>query len=623
MGRWGDGEMGRWGVKELIAQLLPITHYPLLITEIVIFIPILGLISKDYFSIGVMNDLQQHFLQQGYQVYRTLDRYGETDRTAYFGVAVKTKQPVIIEEFSCSKYAGEVAQTNQEQIQVLLELIHPRIGRFLESFETSTSICLVQEYKKATPLSHYQGMTPDKLKYIAAEVLDILIDLQNETPAIVHRNIRPENIWIDDRERVYLVGFDLSHEPQNTTLAYTKITNVFQPREQIANRSLNKATDLYALGVSIISLLTHTETAKLNKLINSSGDLYFRQYVPKDVSLDFVAWIEKLTHSKIIERYGDAEDALKALNNIEIERQAEAKLDTEELNLKAKFLGEHLIETVKINNFVLETTLIGHWEVAPNSGDTKNSHNHLNNWISINPYQFQGNRIKCDIEIDTGKLMASQTYERQLLLKTNSNQDIQTINLTISTPSLQLSKPPYTSLSIIIATAIACIGVATFLVPVTDVLGMLGTMLGILAGFMNGSFIGWNEVELFKFSSRGTLVLTLLIVVIGFLLDFAMVGSFLSGSVAGFIVGCVAGTVLRSHIAQRYSTLFGQILALFAVVFGAGIGMSLHQGISNQFVIMLLATGGVSLLTTIIWLLNKNRKILAAYNKRKSSLAQP
>ena len=184
-----------------------------------------------------MNDLQQDFSQYGYQIHRTLDRGDETHRAAYLAVGVETKEPVIVEEFSYLKYAGEVAQINQEQIQALLELIHPRIGRFLEVFETSTSICLVQEYKKATPLSHIKNITSDRLKYIATEVLDILVDLQNENPAIVHRNIRPENIWINSQNRVYLVGFDLTRESQNTTLAYTGVPNVFQPREQKIGRA--------------------------------------------------------------------------------------------------------------------------------------------------------------------------------------------------------------------------------------------------------------------------------------------------------------------------------------------------------------------------------------------------
>ncbi|MEM7726144.1 MAG: protein kinase [Cyanobacteria bacterium P01_A01_bin.45] len=570
-----------------------------------------------------MNDLQQDFSQYGYQIHRTLDRGDETHRAAYLAVGVETKEPVIVEEFSYLKYAGEVAQINQEQIQALLELIHPRIGRFLEVFETSTSICLVQEYKKATPLSHIKNITSDRLKYIATEVLDILVDLQNENPAIVHRNIRPENIWINSQNRVYLVGFDLTRESQNTTLAYTGVPNVFQPREQIANRSLNKATDLYALGVSIISLLTETESTKLHKFINTTGDINFRKYVSEDVSLYFVNWLEKLTHSKAIERYEDAEEALKALNSIDTQRQPEAKLDTQEVNLEAKFLGEHLIDTVKINNFVPETTLQGYWEIQPHPGDMKNSSNSLNNWINIKPRKFEGNRIRCEINIDTGKLMASQTYHRQLLLKTNSDRDIQTINLTISTPSLQISKPPYTSIAIIIGTAIASIGITTYMLPVTDTWGILGTVLGLLAGLLNGSLIGWNETELFKFSSRATLVLTLVVTVTGFLLNFDMVAGFLGGSTAGFLVGCVAGTVLRNHLSQRFSMIFAQVLAFFAVLFGAGIGVSLHKGILHLLAILPLVGGGVSLLAIIFWLLNKNRKVLAQYNKLKPSLVKP
>ena len=150
-----------------------------------------------------MNNGNHDFLAQGYEVHRSLDRFGEQDRVAYLAVMVKNKQPVILEEF-------QYKELNIDEIKALCQLKHPGIPQFLDSFETERGICLVQEYKKASPIYHLSNISPEAFKYIAKSILDILIYLQNQSPVVIHQNLRPENIWFDNQRQIHLVGFGLS-----------------------------------------------------------------------------------------------------------------------------------------------------------------------------------------------------------------------------------------------------------------------------------------------------------------------------------------------------------------------------------------------------------------------------
>ncbi|MEM6404441.1 MAG: protein kinase, partial [Cyanobacteria bacterium P01_D01_bin.116] len=215
-----------------------------------------------------MNNGNHDFLAQGYEVHRSLDRFGEQDRAAYLAVMVKNKQPVILEEF-------QYKEPNIDEIKALCQLKHPGIPQFLESFETERGICLVQEYKKASPIYHLSNISPEAFKYIAKSILDILIYLQNQSPVVIHQNLRPENIWFDNQRQIHLVGFALSRKAKG--IAHSGGTKTFKGREQLANRPLSKATDLYGLGVSLICLLTGTKPTEIDDLVNQSGGITFER----------------------------------------------------------------------------------------------------------------------------------------------------------------------------------------------------------------------------------------------------------------------------------------------------------------------------------------------------------
>ena len=83
----------------------------------------------------------------------------------------------------------------------------------------------------------------------------------------------------------------------------------YAPMEQFGGRSV-PASDLYALGATLIHLVTGTAPADLPQ---KSLRIQFQEQV--SLSKDFVSWLEGLTEPDIEQRFSTANQALATLNN--------------------------------------------------------------------------------------------------------------------------------------------------------------------------------------------------------------------------------------------------------------------------------------------------------------------
>ena len=149
-------------------------------------------------------------------------------------------------------------QAYEDEIQVLQTLDHPGVPRYLDSFETHEGFCMVQEYKAAASLAEPRRWQPQDIKEIALKSLDILVYLQSQRRPVIHRDVKPENVLVDDTLQVYLVDFGFASigSGKVSVSSLVKGTLGFMPPEQLFNHQLTKASDLYGLGVTLICLLT-------------------------------------------------------------------------------------------------------------------------------------------------------------------------------------------------------------------------------------------------------------------------------------------------------------------------------------------------------------------------------
>ncbi len=257
------------------------------------------------------------FSSHGYKVERELGKNLTGGRVTYLAKDINTRQTVVIKQFQFAQAMGTWRDYDaiHQEIEVLQRLNHPSIPCYLNSFDTSTGFCLVQEYKNAPSLAKYGSFNSEGIQQIAIQCLEILVYLQRQQPYIIHRDIKPENILLSQDKKVYLVDFGLAKLGEGEVAStIAKGTFGFMPPEQIHQRQLTKGTDLYSLGATLICLLTGTESINIGDLIDDNERIQFKSKLPK-LSSAFVKWLEKMVERKLDKRFENAEIALKALHS--------------------------------------------------------------------------------------------------------------------------------------------------------------------------------------------------------------------------------------------------------------------------------------------------------------------
>jgi serine/threonine protein kinase len=264
------------------------------------------------------------FSTLGYQVIRELGHNYVGGRITYLATDIRIQQSVVVKQFHFAKFSSDWSgfKAYEREIQVLQGLNHPGIPRYLDSFETPDGLCMVQEYKNAQSLAVPRSFDPDEIKQIAASILEILVYLQNRIPSVIHRDIKPENILVDEQLNVYLVDFGFARigggEVAMSSVALGTLG--FMPPEQLYNRQLTEATDLYSLGMTLICLLTGTKSTAIDALIDEDNRINFKPLVSK-LSFRFIDWLEKLVQPNPKNRYANAAAALEALKPIYLNRR--------------------------------------------------------------------------------------------------------------------------------------------------------------------------------------------------------------------------------------------------------------------------------------------------------------
>ncbi|HEY9649725.1 MAG TPA: serine/threonine-protein kinase [Coleofasciculaceae cyanobacterium] len=259
-----------------------------------------------------------NFSPHGYQIVRVLGHNRAGGRVTYLATSTSSQQRVVIKQFQFAQFDSSWADYDayEREINVLRSLSHPGIPHYLDSFETATGFCLAQEYKPALSLASPRYFTSQDVKKIAIAVLELLVYLQQQNPPVIHRDIKPDNILVDYFQdlKVYLVDFGFARLGGGdvSVSSVVKGTLGFMPPEQLFNRQLTEASDLYSLGITLICLLTQTPSTDVGNLIDETYRLDFKTLLPK-LNPPFVKWLEKMIAPSLRNRFPNAATALNAL----------------------------------------------------------------------------------------------------------------------------------------------------------------------------------------------------------------------------------------------------------------------------------------------------------------------
>lgn len=544
-----------------------------------------------------MNNLNKFpdFFSYGYKIIRELGCNSTGGRITYLATDTRTQQPAVIKRFMFALEAANWSgfKAYEREVQVLQGLNHLGIPRYLDSFDAPIGFCIVQEYKDAQPLSIQRSFAPDEIKRIAVSILEILVYLQSRIPPIIHRDIKPENILVDDQLNVYLVDFGFARIAGGDVAMSSVAAGTFgfMAPEQMFNRQLSEATDLYGLGATLICLLTGTKSTVMDTLIDEEGRIAFKPLVPK-LSFRFIEWLEKMVQPKLKDRFANAASALEALKPLYVIRVPEVILSQSSLRFTAKKLGERLTQTITVNNSIPETILEGTWEVAPHFSDPPHTPD-FHTWISFRQAKFVSNQVECKITIDTSKLMANKTYKREVLLHTNSSLETHSLIITVQTAPIPIAKRklPYPKLVLLLGLYFS--------------LGWLVDVFAASAMLFVGAWVLFGSGAVFKsLNMAGTIVRDIAKSGAEYVAGAAAATGMVIGALAGFIVGLalggvgsVPGAVVGGVVGLLCAGLIGVIVGVVTVIVAAVVGaMAVVAGavLRDMAIVEIVANKGFS-----------------------------
>ena len=260
----------------------------------------------------------QEILVERYQLLHLLGE--NASRQTWLARDLTFQEQVVVKLLTASdQLQWDNLQLFEREAKVLRQLDHPYIPEYRDYFVLERDIiyfALVQEYISAKSLKQLlvEGKTfsETEVREIARAVLKILIYLHKLSPPVLHRDIKPSNLLLDEsrkQNQIYLVDFGAVQDRAAAEGATFTIVGTYgyAPLEQFGGRA-TPASDLYALGATLVNLLTGISPADLPQL---DSKMQFAHLVK--LNPGFVRWLRLLTEPNVEYRFGSASSALKAL----------------------------------------------------------------------------------------------------------------------------------------------------------------------------------------------------------------------------------------------------------------------------------------------------------------------
>src|SRR5688572_30625708 len=173
-------------------------------------------------------------------------------------------------------FAGDEALAGafEREARTLARMRHPVLPKVSDHFGEGEEQFLVMEHIAGDDLAKRLELAqkPFPVSWVmfwADQLLDALSYLHSHEPAIIHRDIKPQNLKLTDENHIILLDFGLS----KTTTGQTNISSTgstgsvvgytphYAPMEQIRGIGTNPRSDLYSLSATLYQLMTNVVPA--------------------------------------------------------------------------------------------------------------------------------------------------------------------------------------------------------------------------------------------------------------------------------------------------------------------------------------------------------------------------
>ncbi|MEA4845892.1 MAG: protein kinase [Clostridiaceae bacterium] len=163
--------------------------------------------------------------------------------------------------FVAKCYTDKSLLSRRTESELLKNLHHYGLPAFTGEYRNDAVLCVVREYVEGTPLDRYAAeneLTGEQAVSFGVQLCDILTYLHGQTPPVIHRDIKPQNIIVDAKGKLRLIDFGISRVYDETAREDTVCfgTKHFAAPEQYGFSQTDRRADIFSAGVLLGWLLT-------------------------------------------------------------------------------------------------------------------------------------------------------------------------------------------------------------------------------------------------------------------------------------------------------------------------------------------------------------------------------
>ncbi len=205
-----------------------------------------------------MHSLNGHLLGR----YRLLQKIGSGGMATVYKahdtvrnriVAIKLLSPAMAQN-------AQFSQRFRREARVVMQLKHPNIMPVLDVGEQDGYAYIVMPYIRSGSLAErlQKGpLSPQEGARLVAQIAGALDYAHRQ--GVIHRDVKPSNILIDEKGNALLADFGLAHI-QDTTMSLTGSALIGTPTyispEQVRGEQVDARSDQYSLGIVLYQLIT-------------------------------------------------------------------------------------------------------------------------------------------------------------------------------------------------------------------------------------------------------------------------------------------------------------------------------------------------------------------------------
>ena len=287
---------------------------------------------------------------------------------------------------------NSVENTAIVEANLMKRLDHPLLPRIVDIIDNPDVIYVIMDYIEGESLNKVlerEGAQPQDLviKW-AKDLCSVLEYLHNQTPPIIYRDMKPNNIMLQPNGSIKLIDFGIAREyKENNTSDTTSLgTRGYAAPEQFGGHGQTDArTDIYGLGITLYHLVTGQDPQK------PPYEIYpIRQWNPA-LSAGLEKIITKCTQLNPNDRYQNCAELQYALDHYEETDEAHLQLLKKKVRrfylfsgLAAGFIGAGILfQALKMNKNNQDYSLA--IQRAETAADEESKISYYENAINIKP----------------------------------------------------------------------------------------------------------------------------------------------------------------------------------------------------------------------------------------------